>query len=320
MIGTAELTTAQKLGSVETWYSSATVRNRPRIVVPMSDRGEYIFPRSRQLISEHPLVVARGPEAVAFVLAQSAYKYMYEIGMLETRFVIDCALKIVNNQIAGANDDEKRDALTIVIDEGYHAYVALDFIIQMRALCGVSPISVPESNGNLDAVRRAYERLPSHVHNDFQLISVCLAEHTLTKDLLSIGKEKEATRTFTQVMADHVADEGRHANYFAKMMKAHWGRIPEPSRVLIGSMLPEYLDDYLAGDIERRHDRHVLGACELRDEEIGTVIADTHDAYLSIMNEYILKTKGNLIRLLQRTDVLSHGPTRSSFEKYGIPL
>ncbi|UQA60615.1 diiron oxygenase [Polyangium aurulentum] len=302
--------------SVERWYTTATVRNSPRIVVPSSAQGEYVFPRSRQPLSDHPLVVSMGDAVVSFVLTQSAYKYMYEIGLLETRYVIDCALHIINNQIKGASDSEKREALTVVIDEGYHAYVALDFIIQLKALNGVEPIEVPETNGNLDAVRRAFAALPQHMHYDFQLISVCLAEHTLTKDLLSIGREKDATRTFTQVMTDHVSDEGRHANYFARMTRAHWQRLPEATKTAIASLLPGYLDDYLAGDTERAFDRKILGACGFSESQVDRVLEETNARYQEDMNAYITKTKANLVKLLQRTGILEFPAAMAAFAAY----
>ena len=307
-------------GSVEHWYAKATVRTSPRIIVPPSTAGEYIFPRSRQLLSEHPRVVALGDAAVAYVLAQSAYKYMYEIGLLETRFVIDCGLNIVNNVITGATDDEKRAALAIVIDEGYHAYVALDFIIQMKERNGIEPVCIPDTNGNLDAVGRAFALLPPEMHHDFQLVSVCLAEHTLTKDLLAIGREKDATRAFTQVMTDHVSDEGRHAGYFAKLTAAHWQRMPEATRVAIGQMLPAYLDDYLAGETERTFDRTVLQALGLDEGEVAHIIADTNAACLDSINRYIATTKANLVKLLQRMGILHHPTARAAFIAHGVAL
>lgn len=245
---------------------------------------------------------------------------MYEIGLLETRFVIDCGLNIVNNVIQGATESEKLDALTIVIDEGYHAHVALDFIIQMKTITNINPIEVPETNGNLSAVHRAMERLPTNVRDDFQLISVTIAEHTLTKDLISIGKEKDATRTFTQVMTDHVSDEGRHANYFARLMSAHWERMPEEHRVTIGTMLPAYLDDYLAGDENREFDRKILSAAGFSETEIAEVIADTNTQYLENLRSYVTVTKKNLVRLLKRIGVLDHQPTQSAFIEHGIAL
>lgn len=302
--------------TVNRWYATATVRNTKRILVPERSRGEFIFPRSRQLMSSHPAITAMGDDAIAYVLAQSAYQYMYEIGLLETRFVIDCALNIVNGRMGDVGDDKKREALTIVIDEGYHAYVALDFIIQMKAKTGIVPVDVPSTNGNLSAVRRALHKLPASIHDDFQLISVCLAEHTLTRDLLSIGKEKDATATFTQVMTDHVADEGRHANYFAKLMKAHWSLLPESTKTLIGTMLPAYLDDYLAGDLERVFDRKVLASMDIAPRQADAVIRDTQAEFERNTNDYIRKTKDNLVKLLQRTGITAHEATQAAFRRH----
>ena len=315
-----DINAQQFFASVNQWYAHATVRNSPRIVVPDADKAQYIYPISRQLLGAHPQVQALGKQGVGYVLAQSAYQYMYEIGLLETRFVIDCSLNLINNVIKGATEEEKLDALTVVIDEGYHAHVALDFIIQMKRLTGIEPLQVPDTNGNLSAVKRALQLLPVQMHNDFQLISVTLAEHTLTKDLLSIGREKEASEAFTRVMTDHVSDEGRHASYFAKLMKAHWARLPEETKVFIGAMLPEYLDDYLAGDEERAFDRQILRGAGLSEQEADAIIADTQELFMAKLNDYVAVTKANLVKLLQRCGVFEHQPTRDAFSRYGIDL
>lgn len=307
-----------EIDPVQRWYGAATVRNAARIFVPDDAANEYIYPRSRQPLSEHPLVTAKGLGTVNYVLAQSTYKYMYEIGLLETKYVIDASLKIVNDEImpGGVTDGDKLDALTIAIDEGYHAHVALDFIIQMKEKTGLVPLEVPQTNGNLDAVNRAFAMLPASASRDFELLSVCLAEHTLTKDLLSIGREKEAARSFTQVMTDHVSDEGRHAVFFAGLVKRNWPAMPEDNRKVIGAMLPAYLDDYLLGDEERVFDRKVLMACGLSPDEIDQVIADTDEAYFEAMDGYISKTKVNLVNLLRRMGVLDHAPTAAAFDAH----
>jgi hypothetical protein len=304
---------------VTRWYANATVRNSARIFVPADIASENIFPKSRQLLAGHQIVTSLGEEAVAYVLAQSTYKYMYEIGLLETRFVIDCALKIVNGEImAGATEEDRREAITIVIDEGYHAYVALDFIIQLKKNSGIAPLSIPQTNGNLDAVGRGYASLPVAVHPSFQLLATCLAEHTLTKDLLSIGREKEASLTFTQVMTDHVSDEGRHANYFARLVRDHWVGLDRTTREQIGLLLPGYLDDYLAADLERHFDRAVLSQLQLSAREIDTVLRDTHDAYVASATDYIDVTRRNLVKFLERSGVLGDAIVRDAFVDHGL--
>jgi P-aminobenzoate N-oxygenase AurF len=305
--------------SVSTWYAKATVRTRPRIIVPTSVQGEDIYPRSRQPIASHQIVRDLGEDAVRYVLNQSTYKYMYEIGLLETKFVIDCALKIANRQIyPEANDRDRLDAITIVIDEGYHAHVALDFITQMKRISGVQPISVPTTNGNLNAVARTAAMLPDDMQDIFELVAVCLAEHTLTKDLLSIGKEHDATRTFTQVMTDHVADEGRHAGYFSRVLGAAWSLQGDGVKRTIGVLLPIHLEDYLASDDERLFDRQVLSAIGLDAIQVDRVLSDTKEAYLADSRAYITKTKANLVALLKRIGILNDADTRAAFVMSGL--
>ncbi|MCP3717393.1 diiron oxygenase [Paraburkholderia sp. CNPSo 3281] len=319
MNAVADVIEQTPIDPVTRWYAGATVRNAARIFVPKDIGRENTFPKSRQLLSTHPLVAALGQEAVSYVLAQSTYRYMYEIGLLETRFVIDCALKIINNEIGtGTSEEDKREAITIVIDEGYHAYVALDFIIQMRTNSGIEPLTVPQTNGNLDAVKRGYEMLPARLHGTFQLLATCLAEHTLTKDLLSIGKEKEATVTFTQVMTDHVSDEGRHANYFARLTREYWRGVTPADQQLIGRFLPGYLKDYLAVDWQRDFDRDVLAKLGLSAEQVETAIRDTDRDFREAATKYVDVTLVNLVKLLGRMGVIDHADTRAAFIDAGL--
>ncbi|WLE59900.1 diiron oxygenase [Burkholderia plantarii] len=319
MNAVADVIEQTPIDPVTRWYAGATVRNAARIFVPKDIGRENTFPKSRQPLSAHPLVAALGQEAVSYVLAQSTYRYMYEIGLLETRFVIDCALKIINNEIGtGTAEADKREAITIVIDEGYHAYVALDFIIQMKQNSGIEPLAVPQTNGNLDAVRRGYELLPPRLHGTFQLLATCLAEHTLTKDLLSIGKEKEATVTFTQVMTDHVSDEGRHANYFARLTREYWRGVAPADQQRIGRFLPGYLKDYLAVDWQRGFDREVLAKLGLSAQQIETVIGDTNPGFREAATQYVDVTLANLVKLLDRMGVIGHADTRAGFVDAGL--
>jgi hypothetical protein len=244
---------------------------------------------------------------------------MYEIGLLETRFVIDCALKITNRQIyPEASDRDRLDAITIIIDEGYHAHVALDFISQMKKISGVEPVAIPTTNGNLDAVARTVAKLPDCMQDIFELVAVCLAEHTLTKDLLSIGSERDTTRTFTQVMTDHVADEGRHAGYFSRVLGAAWLLQDDSVKRTIGVLLPAHLEDYLAGDEGRPFERQVLDAIGLDTAKIDRVLSDTQEVYLAASRAYITKTKANLVALLRRVGVLDNADTRAVFVTSGL--
>jgi hypothetical protein len=257
--------------------------------------------------------MARGREARDYLLTQAAYQFLYGIALVETRFVIDCCLNLIHNRIQGATELEKLQALTVIIDEGYHAHVALDYILQMKQRSGVEPILVPNTNRKLDAAARAYERLPASMHMDFQLLAVTLAESVLTDEIAHIGREEALLKPFTQVMTDHVRDEGRHSNYFAKLMKSNWARLAEETQLRLGAMLPDYLDDFLGISSRRTYERKVLHAAGFAAEAVTQIIGDTDAQFVSEQNALAEKQKVRLLRLLKQIGVLDLEPNRQAF-------
>jgi hypothetical protein len=227
-------------------------------------------------------------------------------------------LMLINGEIGAASEPDKLEALAVVIDEGYHAYVALDFIMQIKESTGIEPIEVPYENENLKAVRKYSAMMEGETQADFYLIACTIAEHTLTKDLLSVGRERGATESFSQVMKDHVSDEGRHASYFARMMRHHWKNMSEKSREKIGQVLPAYLCEYLSYDKERMFERKILLQCGLDDTEVNTVLGETYEQYIDKSESYINTTLKNIVALLKRCDVLEHDPTQTSFLQAGM--
>ncbi|WP_437747782.1 diiron oxygenase [Sorangium sp. So ce302] len=289
--------------TVASWYEKATVRYTQRILIPERSSGELLYPTARSIVCDHPLVASRGSTVQSYILAQAAYQFLYGVGLLETKFVIDCSLNILHNHIKGAGDVDKLQALTVIIDEGYHAYVALDYIVQMKQKIDVEPLLVPESNWKLDAAARASASLPESMRMDFQLLAVTLAENVLTAEIASLGKEKEIARSFARVMGDHVLDEGRHSKYFAKLLKSSWARLPRETQETFRAMLPGYLDDFLGVDLNRAFERKVLAAQGFSAEEIDRIIDDTQERFVAEHQDAREKTKVRLVALLKQVGV-----------------
>lgn len=299
--------------STDAWYEKATVRYTPRIVVPEHSGGERIYPIARAIICEHPLVVARGKAVESYILTQAAYQFLYGVGLLETKFVIQCALDLIHNHIDGIDAYEKIQALTVLIDEGYHAYVALDYIIQMGNESGIKPLREPETNRKIDATLRVYAKLPVALKMDFQLLAITLAENVLTEEIAHIGREKEVEETFIRLMKDHVRDEGRHANYFVTVMKKRWSELSIETQLQLGEILPEYLDDFLGIDTYRGFEREVLVGCDFTPTDIECIISDTNSRYLSEQASLAEKTKTRLYRLLKHLGVLDLEKNQHAF-------
>ncbi|GLS05768.1 hypothetical protein GCM10007860_29250 [Chitiniphilus shinanonensis] len=285
------------------WYQRATVRHTPRIIVPDYSDEELIYPLARCAVCDHPMILARGQATRAFILAQAAYQFLYGVGLLETKFVIQCSLALLHHEIPGIDEFARLQALTVVIDEGYHAHVALDYIIQMQARSGIVPLQVPQSNHKLDAAARASATLPEAMRADFQLLAVTLAENVLTDEIANLGRDKGLAQTFTTLMMDHVRDEGRHSNYFADLMKARWAHMPQATRDRFTAMLPDYLDDFLGTDPSRSFERKILRACEFSPAETERIIDETQGEFQALHDQLTAKTKIRLDRLLRQIGV-----------------
>lgn len=300
-------------GKQSAWDRYASIRSRPRRYLA-KDIDEFYFPHSRQPLCAHPLIVELGKDVEKYILIQSAYKFMHEIAMLETEMVNVAATKVANNRFSFQfPDDLRQDAITVVIDEAYHAFVAIDFMKQIEARTGIKPIAQPVQNPNTKAIELVNQHLTKNLHDVFQLIAVCISEHTLTKELINIGKEGKALKSFSEVMSDHVLDEGRHAMIFSDILTMFWQHLDEESKCEIGKYLPLFIREYLNTEEQIEYDRNILRSLNLPESKITQIINDTHIEYDPIELKNINPIIPNLIKLLEKTHVLSHMPTREYF-------
>ena len=296
------------------WESRSSIRSRPRRIIPEEEQSLIFYPIARQPLCIHPLIVKLGEEAKIYILTQSAYKFMHEVSMLETEVVNRGAL-IVSSDKIGINFPLalRHDALTVIIDEAYHAYVALDFMLQVEKKTKIKPLEMPKSAPIMDAIDLIKTLIPEHMHTVFELVAVCIGEHVLTKELITIGKDKSLGKTFTEVMADHVIDEGRHANMFDFTLAFLWANLPEDYRLAIGPKLPDFILAYMSEVIQKAFDTQILIGLGLNDDQIQEVINDT---YIQVCNAGLLQSQvsRNLVKMLSKCGVLSHVPTLKSFE------
>jgi len=202
------------------WETYSTIRSRPMrdLSQTQAHTGNY-YPVSRQPICIHPDIVKLGEEVQQTILVQSAYRYLLDITVLETEIVNRATLYITSNKLPVALSGAlRRDALTIIIDEAYHAYVALDCLMQIEQFTGVKPLSFEYDISVEVAINHAKERLPEKMHPAFELIAVCIAENTNTQDILDMIKEKELHGFMKNILTDHYADEARHSVFFEKVL------------------------------------------------------------------------------------------------------
>ncbi|MBV4461014.1 diiron oxygenase [Pseudomonas sp. COR58] len=260
----------------DAWESRATIRTRPRRVVENDER--LIYPLSRQPLVLSETFLRECPEQRDFALVQTLYKFINDVVIFETEIVDKTARSIAKNRFAVAFPFACRyDAMTVVVDEDYHALVAMDFMQQTVAMTGIEPIGLPDEIELSRAIPAAVALAPEHLRDAVELICVAIAENTVTGDVAAFARDDTVKPSIKGLMADHLLDEGRHSSFWARMVRIYWHTASEADRECIAQILPVFIGHYLTNDIQKAFDLRLIDALpvsaaarrSLKDEMAG---------------------------------------------------
>ena len=289
----------------EKWEKRATVRSRPRNVFDSDhtlSEGGYFFPRSHQPLCIHPKVVELGEEAINYLLVQSLYKYSNDIATIETRVVNNAILTVVMDSLPiKFTSEQKMHLYTIMVDEAYHAYVAFDSMLQIQEFTQIEPLPLPKTIEIELAIKWAHEQLPQECHGIFDLIAVCLAENTLTKEIVSFVSQEGTHHFFTKMLEDHLADESRHCGIFFNLLGFIWKDIDMVMKKQIAAILPEYLTRYLGLVVEMEFDREILISLEIPEDQANKMLDEVYGHFKLTKENPKLK---NILLQLHRSGVI----------------
>lgn len=231
------------------WEGRATIRTRPRRIV--ENDGNLIYPLSRQPLVLSETFIRECPHLRDFALIQSLYKFINDVVIFETEIVDKTARSIAKNQFTIRFPFACRyDAMTVVVDEDYHALVAMDFMQQTIALTGMQPIHLPSEIELSRAIPAALALAPEHLRSAVELICVAIAENTVTNDVAAFAKDDTVKQSIKGLMADHLLDEGRHSSFWTRLVRIYWNAAPEEDREAIARILPVFIAQYLTNDIQ----------------------------------------------------------------------
>lgn len=288
------------------WEDSATIRTRPRR--ELEEEQLLYYPIERQPLCMHPRIDELGFEKLNYVLLQSLYKYFNDIIIFETEIVNKLARSIAIEQFPFNFPFHCRhDAMSVVIDEDYHAYVAMDYMHQVISQSGVEPIILPDEIELSVAIPSTINQLPEVYRAGMELIAVGISENTITADVASFSRNSSIKPSLKGLMNDHLADEGRHSIFWTNLVRMYWISIDEKARSAIGSMIPIFIDHYLSNNLQFEFDCQIVKSLNLSSHIENEIIKD-------IISSYPIGHKhpmiGNIISFLKLTNVLAHNPTR----------
>ena len=243
----------------DVWESRATIRTRPRRVLENDER--LIYPLSRQPLVLSETFLRECPQQRDFALVQTLYKFINDVVIFETEIVDKTARSIAKNRFAVAFPFACRyDAMTVVVDEDYHALVAMDFMQQTVAMTGIEPIRLPDQIELSRAIPAAVALAPEHLRSAVELICVAIAENTVTGDVAAFARDDTVKPSIKGLMADHLLDEGRHSSFWARMVRIYWHTASEADQAAVAKILPVFIGHYLTNDIQKSFDLRLIDA------------------------------------------------------------
>ncbi|VVO61865.1 hypothetical protein PS874_00701 [Pseudomonas fluorescens] len=248
----------------DAWESRATIRTRPRRVLENDDK--LIYPLSRQPLVLSETFLRECPGQRDFALVQTLYKFINDVVIFETEIVDKTARSIAKNRFPLAFPFACRyDAMTVVVDEDYHALVAMDFMQQTIAMTGITPIGLPCEIELSRAIPVAVALAPQRLRSAVELICVAIAENTVTGDVAAFAKDDTVKQSIKGLMADHLLDEGRHSGFWTRLVRIYWHTACEDDRRSIAHILPVFISHYLTNDIQKSFDLRLIESLPISD-------------------------------------------------------
>jgi hypothetical protein len=285
----------------DAWETRATIRTRPRRV--LEDDERLIYPLSRQPLVLSETFLRECPQQRDFALVQTLYKFINDVVIFETEIVDRTARAIAKNRFAVPFPFACRyDAMTVVVDEDYHALVAMDFMQQTVAMTGIEPIELPAEIELSRAIPAAVALAPEHLRSAVELICVAIAENTVTGDVAAFARDDTVKPSIKGLMADHLLDEGRHSSFWARMVRIYWHTANDADRETIAQILPVFIGHYLTNDIQKSFDLRLIDALPVSDAIRRSLKDEMAGLAFPINRHHPLV--GNIVRFFHNSSLL----------------
>ncbi|QVX17800.1 aminobenzoate oxygenase [Pseudomonas congelans] len=286
---------------IDAWEGRATIRTRPRRIVENDDK--LIYPLSRQPLVLSDTFIRECAHLRDYALVQSLYKFINDVVIFETEIVDKTARSIAKDNFTIRFPFACRyDAMTVVVDEDYHALVAMDFMQQTIALTGIEPIPLPEEIELSRAIPAALALAPEHLRSAVELICVAIAENTVTNDVAAFAKDESVKQSVKGLMADHLLDEGRHSGFWARLVRIYWHTAAEQDRAAIARIMPVFIAQYLTNDIQNGFDFTLIEHLQVPDTVKQALRDETRAVSFPVNRHHPLVA--NIVRFFKNSSML----------------
>lgn len=298
------------------WERRSSIRTRPRKEIDFSLEG-YFYPIEKQPLFLHSKISSLTKERQHEVLVQSFYKYLNDIIKLELHQINSACHKIIySNLPITYHNQTKIEAFTIIIDEYYHVYVAMDMIRQLNnrySHLRLEEKNYPVSESNY-SVAEIKKTLDKKYHDIFEIIAVCIFETTLVRELVSFFNSEKVHPSVKYYVNDHMNDEARHFKFFFDILAFTWQEIPIDYRQNIGQQIADFIKLYLNVGSEIVFNQGLLREILGDELESKKIIDEMYKGFEISPEIPIVK---NVLKVLNDTKILEDNSVKKGFEQIG---
>jgi len=239
------------------WCQRATVRNAH--LQTIDTPFDWRFPPEMKPLLGHTVLRALPEPTYRVMCLQYFYKYLNDVCLTETDVVNEVSRSIACNTSAVRLPAELAvEALPIIIDESFHSYMARLFALEIERSTGVAPMALPSQNQLVRALALVRINLAPQYVRLGELLCCAISESTFTLEILEAARLQGYDPRFRQLMVEHLRDEGRHCNYFKRVLTYTLQHLHPDERAVAEQALPAILSTYFSDEIERRFDQQQL--------------------------------------------------------------
>lgn len=285
------------------WYQNASVRVKNYIVLNTDSKYPF-FPEELQPLCQHPLIKESQPFIKEHILIHTCYKYLQEVCITENDIVNPTCLNIAfGNVPVQLTEEDKADAFSIIADEAFHSYVAKTLLLQIQYHTDIPPLlKSHRENEVTKAVEKIKKIIPTSVQDDFSLIATCIAESVFTDEIIKISRFKNVNESFHQAMVEHARDEGRHANYFGRIMRMYWEQADQEKKNIFMEVIPTFIKYCFDGIHDANFLEQLLQRHGFEAEQIKELVSSNNN---EVTRANARARMNNIVSFFKRSNVLN---------------
>ncbi|MEW5623943.1 diiron oxygenase [Pseudomonas putida] len=292
------------------WHSSSAVRSRPyayqftKADFAQTDPGLW-FPIALSPALAHDAIKSLPKKELLIAHASHLVYFMDYTTALEMTHVNEAVRCIVTGSLSKYFENkERRIALKIYADEAYHALFSKDIadhVAQHFNLVRIRP-------ARLDRLDRVIDKSPPALECLTRFCIGFVSETLITHELLKLSSEA-LVGPVTNMLRDHLHDEGRHAVFFSECFVSLWRNISKMEKDYVAQILPEVLIAFCQPDLS------CLRMLLRNRPDLGDEISAYMEANWTIR---MIEICGPTLRAIQLTDLLDDEGYFLQFQSAGL--